>query len=245
MVLRLEGIEDIDLIGLSVGSLYIQVKTSDKDWGWSQFTKKNKLGQPIILRNFLETMSLDPEAQFLIVGNFGYRGILGNLVECCSNKDLVLTDDLRGQLLRACKDAGFPNIDINMFVSRLSFERISEEDILMRTLSSIAEYFNIETGNEELYLLTLIGHFINKAVKRETATKANLEEIRLGVQDLISKGNINEAIKYGIIEKLDFSEEIYTEDFYEGKNARPGHIAARVDVKRPFWIQSIAHSGIV
>jgi hypothetical protein len=240
--IRLEGIEDIDLIRVNLGSLYIQVKTSDRDWGWSEFTKKNRSGQPIILKNFLEVMNQDPNAQFLLVSNFSYKGILNDLYECCLDKNPVLPDSLKGQLLRVFKDAGFPDTDISLFISKLSFQNISEDDVLRGISNSITAYFSIETGNEELYLLTLTGYFITKAEKRGTITKAELEELKLTVQDWISKGVANEAIKYGIIEKLDFSTEQFVDDFYEGKNTRPGHIVAGVDIKRPIWIENIEQS---
>jgi hypothetical protein len=41
---------------------------------------------------------------------------------------------------------------------------------------------------------------------------------------------------------LDFSTEQFVDDFYEGKNTRPGHIVAGVDIKRPIWIENIEQS---
>ena len=57
--LRLEGLEDVDLLGLRLDNEYIQAKSSQTPWNWS------KLKEPI--KGFLEIQRADSQCNFLLV----------------------------------------------------------------------------------------------------------------------------------------------------------------------------------
>ena len=59
--IRPEGIEDLDLIGLSLDKEYIQVKTSKNKWNWSKLKE--------VIPNFLSVFKEDTNSNFtLIIG---------------------------------------------------------------------------------------------------------------------------------------------------------------------------------
>jgi len=131
--LQLEGIEDVDLKGCSLGSQYIQAKSSGKRWGWAEFTRKNKAGQPVMIKNFLEALQADQTAMFHIVYDFELRsGLLSHVVEFCSGEVSHMSEDLVPPLRKAFREAGFPDMDVGDFLSRLSFEKLTADGILKK-----------------------------------------------------------------------------------------------------------------
>jgi len=71
--IRLEGIEDLDLLGLRLEDEYIQVKTSQEPWKWSQLKSYKNSKGPI--ENFLEIYRLNPNCHFVLVVNFQLKGV--------------------------------------------------------------------------------------------------------------------------------------------------------------------------
>ncbi len=71
--IRLEGLEDIDLLGLYVGDEYVQVKSSERPWGWS------KLKEPI--GSFLEVYRANAASRFVLAVNFALRGDIARLAQ--------------------------------------------------------------------------------------------------------------------------------------------------------------------
>ena len=118
---------------------------------------------------------------------------------------------------------------------RISFERISDEALYSRTISAIHQRFDLETANTDLYLLVLMTKFLDFAVERQEIQRSDIEEIRLFIQENIDLGTKNPAIQHGWIERLQFNPDPQAADYYEGTNARPGHILAELDVERPVW----------
>lgn len=243
--IQLEGIEDLDirgrrhvsLIGLKAANQYIQVKTSKRAWDWSRFADSK------IVENFVPVWSVDPMAELLVVTNFGYKGKLDELAKFCSGQRSTLSDRVKRDVLKLCRRVGHANVDPMQLINRISFTRISEEELSRQVTSAIVEDFDLTTPNSDIYFLALMAKFLDLAAQREEVQLHDLESIRLFVQEQIDLGATNPAVQNGWLERLTFVEEEHPEDYYEGKNARPGHILAGLDVRRPVW-ESRIHEAL-
>jgi hypothetical protein len=239
--IRLEGIEDVDVNGrrqveargFFASNQYVQVKTSKTAWDWSRFAQSK------ITDNFLPLWSADPSAELLVVTNFGYTGKLAELIKFCNGERSKLSQQVKNDLTSLCRRAGFPGVDVMEMLKRISFERISDEELHKRTSAAIARWFDLQSANSDLYLLVLMSKFLDLTAERAEVLRHTLEAIRLFVQESIELGTINPAVQSGWVERLRFSEEAHVEDYYEGSNARPGHILAALDVERASWLDRI------
>ena len=232
---RLEGIEDVDVSGsrkveapgFHIGSQYIQVKTSKHDWDWGRFAESK------IISNFLPVWTVEPSAELLVVTNFGYAGKLAELVALCQGKKVPSTK-LKISLRTLCERAGYLNVDLTELLKRISFEHIPDDELQIRTLAAIVRCFDLQTSNSGLFLLVLMTKFLDLAVERREIHRSDLEGIRLFIQEDIELGVENPAVRNGWIERVRFEPDLQAEDYYEGSNARPGHIVAG-----PGWIASM------
>ena len=237
----LEGIEDIDIKGVKKPELkrfqilnqFIQIKTSVNNWNWSNLKQKK------VVENFLEVWKIDPSAEFLMVSNFGYQDKLDELVKFCNGSKTKISKKLEQELEKIFKSQGLKKKDISSFLKKLSFQRISEEEIISQINGSIVKHYQLETNNYELYFLSLIARFLNWSVNRREVNRQNLEEVKHFVQDQIDLGTSNLAVQNGWLEKLSFTADARADDYYEGTNARPGHIEAGLDVERNQWLEEI------
>lgn len=235
--IRLEGIEDIDvgdhrkveLNGIALFNRYVQVKTSKGAWDWSRFAGSK------IIQNFLPVWSVDPIAELLVVTNFSYSGKLDEFAKFCNGEGSVLSSQAKRNLQALCKRAGYPDVDPIQLAGHISFVRVSEAELSRRVIGAIVESFDLSTPNAYLYFLVLMTRFLDWAAQRQEIRRNDLESIRLFVQEQIELGTTNPAVQNGWLERLKFNEEEHPEDYYEGKNARPGHIIAGLDVRRPIW----------
>jgi hypothetical protein len=239
--IRLEGLEDVDVNGrrhvqvrgFTVSNQYVQVKTSRTAWDWTRFAQSGIIG------NFLPLWTIDSTAELLVVTNFSYTGKLSELVKFCNGERNTLSQRVSNDLTELCRRAGFENTNIMQMLKRVSFERISNEDLQARISATIVRCFGLQTSNGDLYQLVLTSKFLDTAVERGELRRSDLEAIRLFIQEHIELGTTNPAVQNGWIERLKFDAEMQTEDYYEGSNARPGHIIAGLDVERPRWLDSI------
>jgi len=232
-VVAFEGIEDVDLQGLQFGNLYVQVKWSNNKQGLSWLKQKK------LLERFAETYLLDSRAHFLLVTNFGFKGSLATFAQYCNRNRADLPGHLRKDLRRICQGAGLPQQAFGQLVRRISFQQLSEEQVLRGARAAIIEYFDVAAGNEELYLMVLFSEVADRAMRRTSLSKKDLEVMKLRIRERISLGPVNPAVQQGLITPLVFEVEPHPEDYYEGKNARPGHIVADLDAPRPDWIRQI------
>lgn len=234
---QLEGIEDVDMKGhkhiefggFNVSNQYIQIKTSKKAWDWGRFASSG------IIQNFLPVISADKTAILLVVTNFGYTGALDEFVKFCKGDRNILSNKMRRNLHGLCRRAGYQDIDLKELIRHISFARITDEELMKKVTSAIITAFDLTTSNADLYFGVLMAKFIDMASQRKEVRRFDLESVRLFVQDQIDLGSKNPAAQNGWIERLKFVEEEHPEDYYEGKNARPGHILADLDVRRPEW----------
>ena len=241
---RLEGIDDIDieqhrqvgLKGITVSNQCIQVKTSKKRWDWGKFASSK------ILQNFMPVWQVDHDSELLVVSNFGYEGILDEMVKFCQGNRNNISNKLEKDILALFKREKYTDIDHMQLLKHISFLHISEEDLIKQSIEAVTRCFGLEAPNAELYFMVLMSKVLDWACKRYEIRRADLENVRLFIQEQINMGVVNPAIQNGWLERLSFSKEDHPEDYYEGKNARPGHITANLDVRRPIWENSIGEA---
>lgn len=239
--IRLEGLEDLDVhghrevdhFGIRLPREYVQVKTSKKAWDWGRFAGSN------IVKNFLEVWVTDPSVRLLVATSFGYRDRLDELAKFCSGSRGSLSPGTRRDLVGVCRRAGYPNVDVDGFIRCLRFERISEDDLQQRVEQAVIRAFSLAQPIADLYSLVLIARFLQGAAKRESWQASDLQALRLSIEEALAMGPVNPAVQQGWIEPLRFAPEEHPEDYYEGKNARPAHILAGLDVRRPIWEERI------
>lgn len=230
---QFEGLEDVDLKGLKVGDVYLQVKSSRSKQGWGWINKER------VLDHFVEAYRANPSVRFVVVTNFAFKGQLKELKRFCSGQVAELHRSVRRKMDAIAARSGLASSDIVRFLRSVSFEHIAEQAICAQLRATLIRYFELDTGNETLYLSRLFDCVAAWAAERATIERRHLEAERLRVQDWISLGTENPAVRDRLIQPLTFAEEETTEDYYEGKRARPGHILAGLDAPRPLWQQEI------
>ncbi len=212
--IRLEGIEDVDVNGsrdietngFHLASQYVQVKTSKTDWDWGRFAQSK------IIDNFLPVWSADPSARLLVVTNFGYAGKLAELVEVCQGRRRLPSTKLTNSLRTLCQRVGFAHVDLIELLNRVSFERMSDEELQSRIQAAIVRWFDLQTANSDLYLLALMTKFTDLAVARGEIRRSDMEAIRLFIQENIELGVNNPAVQNGWIERVRFNPEAQVDD---------------------------------
>jgi hypothetical protein len=231
---QFEGLEDVDLKGMRIGNEYCQVKSSRNDQSWSWLTREK------IFDHFITVFQEDQNARFVVVTNFAFKSGLNILANFCNGQRPNLPKEVQQDINKLARKAGLNQRDISSFLKQVSFQRLSEEELLQRLHQSLIRAFAIDTGNHELYVSRLLSCAITWAADRQIVHRQEVEAERLKIQDWISRGIQNPAVLNRSIYPLLFESEQTTSDYYEGKNARPGHITAALDAPRPQWQQEIA-----
>lgn len=228
-----EGIEDIDFKGLNVGNQHIQVKTSSnkQGWGW--------INQEKVLDKYIEVFKIDAQTIFITAINFEPTGDLASLVDVANRNSDETPDKLLKSLQKVANRCNLPFNQISTFVRSLKFDQNSESEIIDRINQSIIKYFDIDTGNEGLYLLALFSRILELATLRSGLNKTEIIRLQLEITDLIGKGVVNPVVQEGWLQPLEFSAGGNLADYYEGKSARPSHIQANLDAVRPRWLNEI------
>jgi len=231
--IQFEGLEDVDLKGLNIGNIYVQVKSSKKDQGWAWFRSER------IFEHFFAVFKLQPNARFVLATNFELTGQLQALVTFCNGQSANLPLDLRKKLTKIVAPVGFDRRHVHQFLTQVSFEYVSQHDLRPRLRQACVHYFDIQVSNEDLYLSKLLECAITWAVNRAVVAKRDIETEKLRIQDWISCGPVNPAVLGRLIQPLTFESEEMTADYYDAKDARPGHIAAGLDAPRLQWQRDI------
>lgn len=232
--IRPEGIEDLDLIGLSLENEYIQVKTSINKWNWSKLKE--------IIPNFMEVLKKEPNSNFsLIIG----AEVDGN-VEKLINLDSLPSGEqkhISRKIRKMSKDLKLSFEEVNKLLQKLNIIQTDEKDILNQIRLLTADNFDLIGESVNFYILVLIAKFLEWAQDRKIITLSDLNEIKLNITESISKETeFQEKIKaygQGLIGRINWSKDEKVSDFFEGKKTRPGHIVAGADFKREFWLDKI------
>jgi len=233
--IRLEGIEDIDLLGFSSKNEYVQIKTADKPWNWA------KLKEPI--KNFLDVSRITENERFTLVVSFTPEKDIAKLYQLASQstnnyKTLSIKDqeDITKKFHILCSEVGGKIEESTSLLQRLRLLAISEQQIWERLELKLLEAFNLGGEGISTYLSVLIARFLDWAKERKTIGRRDLENIRIEVGEALSREQGFEAYGRGYVERLTWQEDFTPNDFLEGKGTRAGHIIANLDIPRTTWL---------
>lgn len=230
---RLEGIEDVDLIGFQDGDHYVQVKTADSPWNWA------KLKGPV--EGFLEFMRADLSCLFSLTVNFKLTGDIGRLAEFNS---LTASEQkrIRKKFRKLCREIGGTSDEADDLLKKLEIKCIPEQRVWDELRRQVTDHFKLGSAAVNTYLSVLFARFLEWAASRSSVTKAELDGVRQEVGETLSRETAFQAYGEGLITEVDWSIDEKIDDFFDGKSTRPGHIAAGAEVNRPHWIARIEKS---
>ena len=227
--LTLEGIEDLDLKGITIDdNTFIQVKTSGNPWKWHQ------IKQPII--NFIETYKINPNGKFVLVLDSPYNGDL-DLLSKYKGLDDKRKKGIENKLIRLVKkDLNESEGILLSFLNNLTITHLSDENLLLNLREKITENLEVNTKACDIYLSILISNFLEWAKQRKSIQKSDLQNVILDAKEKLSVELQFQATGRGLIGKINWDTENYVDDYYEGKNTQPSHISANADYKRLKWL---------
>lgn len=227
--IRAEGIEDVDLQGLSTGFEFIQVKYSQKPWNWA------KLKEPI--ENFFQAYNENGNTNFILVVNFELQKDFRKLADL---KTLPLRERQRieKKYRQLCINAGFPRENFPDFISRFKIISLTEMQIIEELRRKLANNFELTGETVDIYISVFMANFLNWADNRIAITISELKELHFIIQETLSEEEFN-AYGRGLIKRICWDVDKRTDDFFDGKKTRPGHIVCGLDVKRPKWLDRI------
>lgn len=230
---RLEGIEDLDIIGLSVDNQYIQVKTAEQTWNFA------KLKDP--LKNFLEVMRKEPTAQFKLIVNFplplneeiGKLANFGSLGEQDKQK-------IKTKFNQYCREIGANTSEASVLLTTLTIETVSLGRLWQDLRQQIASMFGIGSEVIDTYVGVLTDQFTQWAEARKTIAKSDLNKVRDAIGRSLARESEYQAYGKTLIDRLTWIKDERPDDYRAGKQTRPGHIASGLDFKRERWLKQIA-----
>lgn len=235
-IFQLEGIEDLDFY-FDYQNEHIQVKCLDKNLDANGFGEN-------ILPNLLEVFEHKPDSLFLIVSNVHIaKGHLKKLQMANQGIAPLPNDSFAFWYDKIKKvNSKIDEPSCKRFLSSISFS-LHQEDLLLNECRQILiEQHSILNGNEDQYLRALCYFLLVASPKKMEIRKRDMLQIIQETSDSLSEGVVNLAVKEGWIEEVSFeaiNDDSLKLSFFEGKSARPWHIAANLPVERPQWQQEI------
>ncbi len=227
--IRLEGIEDVDIINVEQFD-FIQLKTSINPIDAGKFWDMG------VLQNFLKVHLLEPNSRFTLVHNSSFSK--GHLANLAYGKLTESDKDYWAGKLNALAD-----INVSEFLNKITFQKETEEELFNSCLKQLVEKFNLDVGNYERYFQALYHNVFFWSRDRETITWRNLQQMIQEVTDSFSKAPINLAIQNKLIKKVAFEDSILEDDsYFEGKAAKPIHIIQGLPIRRLIWEKVIEDS---
>lgn len=225
----LERLEDLDIIHKNE---YIQLKTSSTNIDANFFIKTN------ILKNFLELYQDDKNSNFKLVHN---STISDGKLKKLQNKNID-KKTLEHWTKKINEIDSNLNIDIEDFLNKISFEKISEKELYTKSKKLILEKFNLTVGTEETFIFSLLHHILIWSKDRKEVTYIDLVKVIQSVKDSASKTSTLEAINKNYISNISLKKQMNDKNFdnyFDGKSARPEHIINELPIRRKSWEEKI------
>lgn len=232
-MITLEGIEDVDTYSVDLNNKenieHIQLKQS--------VNKQDASFLKDILKNFIEVYLNDNNRKFKLVYDFTVAD--GNLKKIFNNNLDQKTYAYWQEIITRFKQEN-PNwnwIDFNfqVFLSHLFFENFKKNELAFKVEKLLIDNFDINTGNEKLFVNGLYVLCFNKMKNRENITLELLLRAIQDIKDNIAKGFQNPAYQW--ISRIDFdniTSSVFqnTFEYYDGKKAEPIDIINELPVRR-------------
>lgn len=243
-IIKLEGIEDIDLfkskLEISEKIYHIQLKSSINKQDASYFDS--------ILANFLEVYLANENGEnmfFKLIYDFNvsqghFSKLIGNNLD---TKSLKHWENKIKEIKKENNHWKWNGFNYKNFLDKLCFEKITKEEIEEKIYQKIIDCFDLNSGNEILYINSLFYHVLQYAISGTEITNTDLFNIINDVKENISKGDINPSYKW--ITKIDYNtlsidrEEI---SYFEGKKATPQDIKKKLPIRRKKLEKNIEES---
>ncbi|MCG9892436.1 MAG: hypothetical protein MH252_15370 [Thermosynechococcaceae cyanobacterium MS004] len=231
--LRLEGIEDVDFLGIRgfhYENEYVQVKSADKDWNWSQ------LKGP--LDGFLSVHRTDANCGFVLAVGFSLTGDIEKLTRL---ESLLANERKRveNKFCKLCAQVGYSEAESNALLRKLTILSVPEEKIWQELQVIVAERFSLGSEAVETYIYTLVAKFLEWAKDRKTVTRLDLEDVRGVVGEALARETEFQAYGQGLINRVEWKIDATPTDFFDAKGTRSGHVVAGLDIVRPIWLEKI------
>lgn len=229
--IQLEGIEDIDLHTsqtITIDSEYIQLKSSVNKMDAGTFWG---LG---VLQNFLEVYEKNPDSRFKLVYNMKISD--GNLSALISKRQgQPLSKFWLDKLVTLSQNTNFSN-----FVDRISFELQSTNELYAKILILLYKEWDVNKGAEPQFLNALFYNTLIWSKNRTIISNDNVICLFQDIRDSFSKVPVNKAIQNNWVFKVSYlGNEKQSDDYYDGKAARPLHIVQGLPVRRKGWERQI------
>jgi hypothetical protein len=139
---RLEGIEDIDLLGFEIGNEYVQVKTSDKPWNWAKYKEP--------LKGFIEQYRINQDSRFILAVNFK----LNTDIEKLTNFDLLTSTEkkrVQKKFRNLCNKINISQEESNILIERVRYISLTEETIWNELRHNTSDLYNL-SGDSDLLI---------------------------------------------------------------------------------------------
>lgn len=229
--IQLEGVEDIDLHKsqtITIDSEYIQLKSSINKMDAGTFWG---LG---VLQNFLEVYEKNPDSRFKLVYNMKIAD--GNLSVLISKREgQPLSKFWLDKLETLSQKTNFSD-----FVDRISFEPQSTNELNTKIQALLYREWNVNKGTEFQFLNALFYNILIWSKNRAIISKTDVTCLFQDIRDSFSKAPLNKAIQNNWILKVSYLDnEKQSDDYYDGKAARPIHISQGLPVRRRSWEKRI------
>lgn len=238
----LERFEDVDLYGdggkgfrlgedgTSGSNTYLQAKTCDGRWVWSNLKKP--------IGGFLEALRADPDGQFFLVLNFALDGEpleLANFATISSKRQRAI----KTKFQRLCQSVGGTVAEADALLLRLHFQTVSEADVMSELRVMLTEGFDLHSTGVDRYLSIFFERLLFWSRERKVVSRDDLMRLRDGIAQDFALESAYEAFGRGLLIRADWESDSRPSDFFEGKSTRAGHVAADLDVRRPHWHERI------
>lgn len=234
ILVRLEGVEDIDLY-LEDKAELIQVKTSQHQ------IDAGKLWNMGVVRNFLEAFKLTPSLKLVLVHNSALAK--GKLLDFQSGN--FTEDHLRfWEQKFQQKGITVPRSELKQFLGQVKIESFTETHLTEEINRVLVQRFNINTGTEHAFHHALFHMVFQSSKDRRELINDDICSLIQSVKDSFSKFPENPAAKHNWITAVSYviPEDKSDLSYYDGKNARPTDIARELPIHRPEWDSLIKKS---
>lgn len=233
--IRFEGIEDIDFFPQINHPEYIQLKSSKNAFDSHKFWE---LG---VLQNFFEVYKLQPNSKFKLVHNTKIsKGFLSEISSISIREKAIRY--WKNKFLKSGIDIS--DVEFVDFLKSIQVIKADENTLKNRCLEILIKEFEISTGTEIQFFNALFNQVFIWAKERETIDSNNIASLFQQVKDAFSKHPQNLAIQNEWVSPVKFEvlAEKQFDNYYEGKAAKPIHIALDLPARRPSWEREVEDS---
>jgi hypothetical protein len=232
-MVKLEGVEDLDLLSLKEANLFIQLKFSTNKLSASVLQKVNTFV------NFLEVYLIEPNSRFKIVTNqqFTDPNLSAIQNQSFDKQALIFWEKYFKELPKTkpqTSNWNWGNFNLKDFLGKIEFEVISEVQLDTQCRNLLIDNHNILSDNQILFISDIFYNIHNWSKNKRTVAFQEIKDSIQETRENIAKGPENDAIKYKWIEPVDFTKPSNTDDldYYQGKPAKPIHITLGLPARR-------------